>query len=252
LTGANKNRFSENIIVEISKYDNSLNTKVEGKFTTEIKIEEFGTIKKYLDEKLCKLLDVIFYNLDQNYNKGYLEIPIEHYIEYTGRKITKNNLKDIPKKELKDLLKVLNNFNITSIKRKSSYIRPFSSAGYSKGNIIIGFDNLFVESINKDYFTLPKQVGQLKGTAYHIANYIYLYARQRKDIEFNLTNETIHKYSDLPRYTEVKEGTYKGDITKSIIDPLSKALFQIKEKLKDDIEIEEESFEGGSWTNKTK
>lgn len=256
VTGASNGRISENIKVTIDDYEGTLTAK-QGKrkgFETEINIKDFALIKpKLKNEKLSKLLDMAFYFLDRQSHKCYVKIPIEAYIRYTGRENTPNNKKDLPKRELKPLLKILHNFSITSnTKNKGknysfSYVRPFSRAEYKKGLIIIGFDMLFVESICKHYFDLPVKIGSLKGATYYMASYIFLYAKQVNKTEFNISYDALYQYSGLPRYKEVTEGSYKRHIGRAIIDPFSKALLEIKETLSNSIEIEESEYGDGSW-----
>jgi hypothetical protein len=125
-------------------------------------------------------------------------------------------------------------------------VTPFSSTIIKKGHVTIGFDQKFIESIDKRYFMLPKEVGTLKKAAYYLACYIFLYARKSSKNEFSLNYETLYEYSSLPRYEEVIN-KYDGHITQKVIEPFLKALFQIKEKLGEHIDFEEAQFEQSNW-----
>lgn len=250
ITGATTKRTSSKIIFSIDEWGDKA-TATQGRregFKTEINIHEFGTIKHLLkNDKLSKLLDLVFYNLDKQGYKGYVEFPLTQFIEYIGNKVTKNSKNDITK-ELKPILKALHNFSISSKagKHNFAFVRPFSRAEVKQGKIIIGFDEIFVKSIDKSYFMMPKEVGKLKNTAYYMACYMFIYARQANKKAFNLTYETLYEYSGLPRYGEVME-KYDRHITQKIIDPFMKALYQIKEELGDNIEMTEATFEEANW-----
>lgn len=251
ITGAKDKRNTQRITVTIDEYE-EIFTAREGQrkgFKTEVNIHEFGTIKHLINDKMAKLLDVIFHNLDsQGASKGFIQFPTYHYMEYRGLKITDNSIKEI-EKELRPLLKALHNISITSTegKRSYSFVRPFSRGQLRKGNIIVGFDRIFVDSINKRYFEMPKQVGTLRPTAYNIASYMYMYCRKSNKNEFTLTNETLYEYSGLPRYDEVNQGGYKREIGKAIVEPYQKALYKISEILDEHIEITESEFEPSNW-----
>ncbi|HEY9245568.1 MAG TPA: hypothetical protein VIO11_01860, partial [Candidatus Methanoperedens sp.] len=221
-------------------------------FKTEIYVEEFGSIKSYFTEKMSKLLDIILYNIDKQGYNGRIEFSLRQWLLYIGRKITNNNLKDAHV-ELKPMLEALHNIKISSSenrKRGADFYRitPFSYTEIKRGKIVIGFEKIFIESIDKRYFMLPKEIGLLKNTAYYIACYIFLYARKCNKNEFNLTYEALYEYCpSLPRYEEVI--SKDGAITQKIIEPFLKSLFQIKEKLGDNIKLEESQFEESKWAD---
>jgi hypothetical protein len=251
LTGISKGRSSQKIVVETNEFSDTVSAVQTNKesFRTEIRIDDFSSLKNNLNnEKVSKLLDLIFYFLNRDGLKNRVEFSVREYIEYTGRKMTTSNIKDITRNELKKLLSILIKFSISGKEGTNNYsfIRPFVKTEIQYGRIIIELNNIFLENIGKRFFTIPYNVGRLNSTAYYISTYIYLYAAQTGKKNFNLSCGVLFDYSGMPRYREVVEKC-GGSISQKIIIPFFKSLQEIVEVLGSQIQITYDNQKINSW-----
>jgi hypothetical protein len=75
--------------VETNEFSDTVSAVQTNKesFRTEIRIDDFSSLKNNLNnEKVSKLLDLIFYFLNRDGLKNRVEFSVREYIEYTGRK----------------------------------------------------------------------------------------------------------------------------------------------------------------------
>lgn len=218
-----------------------MNTK-QGKYTLEIldfdTIGAFFTQGKKVKTRVDKLLVCLIIksgNID--FSSKEVVIPIDEYLQMTGKAITPSNIKEA-RKNLKEDLKVIDNMRL-SFKGKGKNKEDFYNFAYIQGHGIVQgqirvvlSDLLYnILSTQNFYFNLHPNILQgndkLEPHRFLLGTYLSNQARQiKKGNTFTLKVKSIYEaVTSIPRYE--KTNRRLNDL---IIEPLEKQLDKFSEE----------------------
>lgn len=249
---AKKERFNENIQLSIDHMlGGAVATIGKGKTITNISIENFKDVQKNLNPSISKLVDFALYWVNEFSSDGYTcEIPITDYMDYLGRKVTSNNIKEV-QKEIRPYLIILPKINLTHISKSSNDLMsadPIPFAQQKGKKIIIQFLPKFIEALGNKFMYLPHQAGKLSSSAYMILRKIYEHSRTNASTKFALSLDTLLNISNLPTHEEVMNGN--RNITSRIIEPFDKCIQEIEETIgTNKIKLQYRNGDHNNWSD---
>lgn len=230
-----KDRLSKDSNYKVSKKENyyiveyQTKTGIKKEYKTTIGIKDVPTIKIIDDITFNKFFTFIHYQF--NVNNNYLfSFNSSLFLEFLGKENqTRDQKKRINAKINKYCKNILSHIQLKWEKRgnQSKTITPFPNVGIKNSIVTISLEVSYADELKNSFYEVPKEIGQLSENAYLIADYIYIYARNVKKDEFNLTKKTLYKKTSLPTYEEVKNGAYDRNTNKAIKEPFHKALMEI-------------------------
>ena len=226
-------------------------SKVELKHSESIKnLNDIKSLNKGQSGKFDKFYNFLmncYGQTDTTKTQGYVLIPYELYLKYTGRSTSPRMIKEA-KREIKDFMEVLMSIDIIAkIKGKTNLdevqCKPFTSCDRAKykNYAEIGIGQKFIDLIGQGFYSTPFSIGKLTENAFKIADFIYYHWRiNTKEVgkSYNIKLQTIYEKTNLPSFETVKN-SYDRHYDTKIYEPLDKLIQEIRESLKGEIEIGE-------------